>query len=37
MRFESEVRGRRGIIAVIHLNAQSQVIDEHLEYDEFRR
>jgi inner membrane protein len=37
MRFESEVRGRRGIIAVIHLNAQSQVIDEYLEYDEFRR
>ena len=36
MRFESEVRGRRGIIAVVHLNAQSQVIDEHLEYDNFR-
>jgi hypothetical protein len=25
--------GRRGIIAVIHLNAQSLVIDGHLEFD----
>jgi inner membrane protein len=33
MRFESELAGRRGIVAVIDLNAQSQVIGEHLEYD----
>jgi hypothetical protein len=36
MRFESEVRGRRGIIAVIHMNSESHVVDEHLEYDNFR-
>jgi inner membrane protein len=34
MRFESELAGRRGIIAVIHLNAQSLVIGEHLEFDD---
>jgi inner membrane protein len=34
MRFESELAGRRGIIAVIDLNAQSLVISEHLEFDE---
>ncbi len=33
MRFASELPGRRGIIAVIHLNAQSRVIDGHLEFD----
>jgi len=33
MRFASELPGRRGIIAVIHLNAQSLVIGEHLEFD----
>ena len=33
MRFASELAGRRGIIAVIHLNAQSLVISEHLEFD----
>jgi inner membrane protein len=33
MRFASELPGRRGIIAVIHLNAQSQVVDAHLEFD----
>ena len=33
MRFESELAGRRGIIAVIDLNAQSLVIGERLEYD----
>jgi len=30
-RFASELPGRRGIIAVIHLNAQSLVIDGHLD------
>jgi inner membrane protein len=33
MRFASELRGRRGIIAVIDLNAQSLVISERLEFD----
>jgi inner membrane protein len=33
MRFASELPGRRGIVAVIHLNAQSLVIDGHLEFD----
>ncbi len=33
MRFASELPGRRDIIAVIHLNAQSLVIDGHLEFD----
>jgi inner membrane protein len=33
MRFESELAGRRGITAIIDLNAQSLVIGEHLEYD----
>jgi inner membrane protein len=33
LRFESELAGRRGIIAVIDLNAQGQVISEHLEYE----
>jgi inner membrane protein len=33
MRFASELRGQRGIIAVIGLNAQSQVIAERLEFD----
>ena len=33
MRFASELAGRRGVIAIIDLNAQSLVISEHLEYD----
>lgn len=33
LRFASELAGRRGIIAVIRLNAQSLVISEHLEFD----
>lgn len=33
MRFESELPGRRGVVAVIHLNAQSLVIDQRLEFD----
>jgi inner membrane protein len=33
MRFESELPGRRGLIAVIDLNAQSLVIGERLEFD----
>ena len=33
MRFATELPGRRGIVAVIHLNAQSLVIDGHLEFD----
>jgi inner membrane protein len=33
MRFASELAGRRGLIAVIDLNAQSLVIGEHLEYE----
>jgi inner membrane protein len=33
MRFESELSGRRGIVAVIDLNKQSLVISERLEYD----
>ena len=33
MRFASELPGRRGIVAIIHLNAQSLVIDERLEFD----
>jgi hypothetical protein len=33
MRFASELPGRRGIIAVIDPNAQSLVINEHLEFD----
>src|SRR6202047_2724225 len=33
MRFASQLPGQRGIIGVIHLNAQSQVIDGHLEFD----
>jgi inner membrane protein len=33
MRFASELAGRRGVIAVIDLNAQSLVTGEHLEYD----
>lgn len=33
MRFASELAGRRGLIAVIDLNAQSLVISEHLEFD----
>jgi inner membrane protein len=33
MRFASELPGRRGVVAVIHLNAQSLVIDERLEFD----
>jgi inner membrane protein len=33
IRFQSELPGRRGSIAVMHLNAQSQVIGEHLEFD----
>jgi inner membrane protein len=33
MRFAYELAGRRGIVAVIDLNAQSQVIGERLEFD----
>jgi hypothetical protein len=33
MRFASELAGRRGIVAVIHLNAQSLVIDDRVEFD----
>src|SRR5580704_4444496 len=33
MRFASELTGRRGVVAVIHLNAQSLVIGDHLEFD----
>jgi inner membrane protein len=33
MRFASELAGRHGVIAVIHLNAQNLVIGEHLEFD----
>lgn len=33
MRFASEFAARRGVIAVIDLNAQSLVIDERLEFD----
>jgi inner membrane protein len=33
MRFASELAGRRGIIAVIDLDARSLVIGEHLEFD----
>jgi inner membrane protein len=33
MRFATEIPGRRGVIAVIDLNAQSLVIKEHLEFD----
>jgi inner membrane protein len=33
MRFASELPGRRGIIAVIELNARSLVTDGHLEFD----
>jgi len=33
MRFESELAGRRGVVAVIDLNAQSQVVGEHFEFD----
>ena len=33
MRFASELAGRRGVIAVIDLNAQSQVVGEHFEFD----
>jgi inner membrane protein len=36
MRFASELSGRRGIIAVIDLNAQSLVIGEHIEFDNLR-
>jgi hypothetical protein len=33
MRFASELAGRRGIIAVIHQNAQSHVINDQIEFD----
>ncbi len=33
IRFESELTGRRGVVAVIELNAQSLVIGEHFEFD----
>lgn len=33
VRFESELPGQRGIIAVIDLNAQSLVVGQHLEFD----
>jgi hypothetical protein len=33
MRFESELPGRRGIVAVINLNAQGLVVNSRLEFD----
>lgn len=33
MRFATELPGSRGIVAVVDLNAQNQVIGEHLEFD----
>jgi hypothetical protein len=33
MRFATELAGRRGMIGVINLNAQSLVVSEHLEFD----
>src|SRR5258708_21872402 len=33
MRFASELAGRRGLVAVVDLNAQSLAISEHLEFD----
>jgi inner membrane protein len=33
MRFESELAGRRGIVCVVHLNAQNLVISERMEFD----
>jgi inner membrane protein len=33
LRFESELAGRRGVVAVVHLNAQSLVIADRIEYD----
>jgi hypothetical protein len=33
MRFASELAGRRGVVAVVDLNAQSLVIGDHLEFD----
>jgi inner membrane protein len=36
MRFASEMAGQRGVIAIIDLNAQSQVIGEHLQFDSTR-
>jgi inner membrane protein len=33
MRFATELPGSRGIVAVVDLNAQNQVIDERLEFD----
>lgn len=33
MRFAAELAGRRGIVCVVHLNAQSQVINERIEFD----
>lgn len=33
MRFASELAGRRGVIAVVDLNAQCLVIGDHLEFD----
>ena len=33
VRFDTELAGRRGIVAVIHLNAQSLVISDRVEFD----
>ena len=33
MRFAGELAGRRGVGCVVHLNAQSQVINERIEFD----
>jgi inner membrane protein len=33
MRFESELPGSRGIIAIIDLNAQNQIVGERIEFD----
>jgi inner membrane protein len=35
MRWDSQVRGRRGVIAIIDLNAESLVVRERLEFDDF--
>jgi inner membrane protein len=35
MRWDSEVRDRRGVIAIIDLNAQSLVVRERFEFDDF--
>jgi hypothetical protein len=36
IRWDSQVRGRRGVIAIIDLNAESLVVRERLEFDDFK-